>query len=348
MSNKNMRSRKWMLTFQKSHIEDGWTHERIKEVLSSLKLQYYAMVDEIGEKTNNQHTHVIMYRPSAIRVKTLEKLFPTIHQDALKGSVLQGREYLLKTQISENSNNSFEEWGELPKESGQGHRSDLEEVYQMIKEGLSNCEILEKNPNMLLHLSKIDKARLDIFLNEKGKKRRLDLKVTYIYGKTGCGKTKGVLDLHGDENVYRITNYLHPFDSYQCEDVVMFEEYRSNFLIGDLLNYLDVYPISLNARYYNRVCAWNFVYIISNWKLEEQYTNIQELYPETWSALLRRIHTIRIYTGFNKFIDFTPAQYFDAMKKGTLSHWETINPKETPFSTDEQKTAYIQENLKLK
>lgn len=38
-----------------------------------------------------------------------------------------------------------------------------------------------------------------------------------------------------------------------------------------MLNYLDIYPIQLPSRYYNKVACYNIVYIVSNWKLEEEY-----------------------------------------------------------------------------
>lgn len=142
---------------------------------------------------------------------------------------------------------------------GQGRRTDLLNLYQMIKDGYSNVEILEVNPDNILNLQHIDKARLEILYNRYKSERRLNLSVVYVSGQTGFHKSRDILDSHGDSSVYRVTDYKHPFDSYSGEDVLVFEEFRSDLPIGSMLNYLDVYPIQLPARYNNRQACYNFV-----------------------------------------------------------------------------------------
>lgn len=62
-----------------------------------------------------------------------------------------------------------------------------------------------------------------------------------------------------------------------------------------MLNYLDIYPLTLPARYSDRVACYTTVYITSNIPLEEQYQEIQRCKLETWRAFLRRIHVVREY-----------------------------------------------------
>ena len=121
------------------------------------------------------------------------------------------------------------------------------------------------------------------------------LEVTYIHGTTGTGKTRGVMEQYGYANVYRVTDYQHPFDSYGGQDVIVFEEFRSSLKIQDMLNYLDGYPIVLPCRYNNKQACFHKVFIISNWSLTEQFASVQGDYPETWKAFLRRIHHIKVY-----------------------------------------------------
>ncbi len=103
------------------------------------------------------------------------------------------------------------------------------------------------------------------------------------------------MDKHGYGCVYRVTDYNHPFDRYASESVLCFDEFRSSLMIGDMLNYLDGYPISLPARYANRVACYEEVYIISNIDLREQYPNVKTTEPATWKAFLRRIHNVIEY-----------------------------------------------------
>ena len=52
-----------------------------------------------------------------------------------------------------------------------------------------------------------------------------------------------------------------------------------------MLNYLDIYPVMLPARYYDRVACYTTVYIPSNIPLEQQYTEIQRSNLEAWNTL---------------------------------------------------------------
>lgn len=323
------RSRKYQLTFNNPK-EHGDSHESIKKRLSSWSnINYYCLCDERG---STFHTHLYIVFQNPVRFTSIKKTFPTAHIEEAKGSARENRDYIKKEGRWENSEKettnlkeTFEEWGTLPE--GQGHRSDLAELYQMVKDGYTNTEILEHNSDYILHLNHIDRARLEILMEKYRKERRLDLEVIYVYGKTGAGKTRSILDLHGDANVYRVTDYSHPFDNYRCEDVLVLEEYRSDFTIGNILNYLDIYPCTLPARYNNRVAAYHYVYILSNYRLEDQYPMIQKEQPETWKAFLRRIHKVRVYTDAGTFAEYATEEYLHGFHK--IPETESI-----PFNAD--------------
>lgn len=87
------------------------------------------------------------------------------------------------------------------------------------------------------------------------------------------------------------------FDAYKGQPVLVFEEFHSQVPIAAMLNFLDIYPVMLPARYYDRVACYTTVYITSNIPLDQQYPEIQKCKMETWHAFLRRIHTV---TEFRK------------------------------------------------
>ena len=115
------------------------------------------------------------------------------------------------------------------------------------------------------------------------------LEVTYIFGKTGSGKTRSVMEKYGYENCYRVTDYKHPFDTYDGQDVIIFEEFRGGLKHGDMLNYLDGYPLLLPCRYFNRQACYTKVFLITNIPPEEQYLNVDR---ESREAFVRRIHVV--------------------------------------------------------
>lgn len=294
-------ARKYQLTINNPE-EKQLGHEQIKAILAGLKsVVYWAMADETGLETKTAHTHLFIMAKNPIKFSRIKKLFPDAHIESARGSAAENRDYVAKSgkwaddpKADTSIPGTFEEWGELPDEPGQGFRSDIAQLYHMISEGLSNAEIMEKNPNLAIHISRMDKIRQDI-LEARYRDEFRQLDVTYIFGPTGTGKTRGVMEKHGYSKVYRVTDYTHPFDRYAQEPVLVLEEFRSSLILGDVLSYLDGYPLALPARYSQRQACYTTVYIISNIDLSQQYKNVQENEPATWKAFLRRIHHVIEY-----------------------------------------------------
>lgn len=298
--NKDVQRNSYLLTINNPK-EKGYDHSAIKETLivKFTTLNFFAMADEIGE-SGTYHTHVYVAFSSRVRWSTVKKAFPEAHIDIAHGTPEENLNYIRKTGKWENTDKAetrvegtYEEWGTFPTQKGRN--MDMQELYEMVKEGYTNAEILEINHDYILQIDKLDKLRGEILKEKFKSTRRLDLKVTYIYGATGAGKTRQILDEHGDPNVYRVTDYRHGFDHYACQPVIAFEEYRSQLPIADMLNYCDIYPIELPSRYSNKVACYSKVYIVSNWALEQQYENVQREYPGTWKAFCRRIHEVVVY-----------------------------------------------------
>lgn len=192
------------------------------------------------------------------------------------------------------------QFGEAPQEAGE--LSDWEKIVQMLKDGRSNLEIIERFPGQALRIQTgLDKYRLEM-QRQVGQEWR-DVEVTYVTGQTGAGKTRHVMEKYGYENVHRVINHKWPFDTYRGQDVIIFEEFRSQQKIEDMLNWLDGYPVELKARYADKFALFTKVYIISNWEFEEQYENIAHNYPTTYAAWVRRVPnrlTITIDAGPDK------------------------------------------------
>ena len=85
------------------------------------------------------------------------------------------------------------------------------------------------------------------------------------------------------------------FHAYHCQSVLVFEEFHSQIPISAMLNYLDIYLLTLPARYTDSPSCYTKVYITSNLSLDEQYRGIQLYHWETWKAFLRRITHIIEY-----------------------------------------------------
>lgn len=293
-------TRKWQLTIN-NPVDRGFTHDRIKAIMKeSAGLLYWCMADEIGEE-GTYHTHVYVQYKNAVMFSTMKKRFDGAHFEMAKGTAKENMEYVSKTgkwlkdkKHETSVPDTFEQFGELPMER-QGKRNDLGDLYAMIKDGFSNYEILEQMPESLLNIDRIEMARQTV-LQETYKKIWRDVNVTYIYGFTGLGKTRAIMEQYGYENVYRVTDYAHPFDSYKGQDVVIFEEFRTSIRLPMMLTLLEGYPVELLCRYANKMACFTKVCIITNVSLGEQYVGEQIDSYGDWLAFLRRINLIRHYT----------------------------------------------------
>lgn len=317
MSNnkKDTQSNKYLLTVN-NPLDHDCSHENILSIFQNnfKTLQYLCMADEQG---STYHTHIFVCFSSRVRFSMIKKHFPKARIDTVRGSVSDNVFYIKKSGKWANDEKhgtkiegTFEEFGQPPPDSN-GSRHDMTELYNMINDGFSNAEILQQNQDYILHIDKLDKLRT-LLLTEKYKgERRLDISVTYRYGATGTFKTRKVLDDFGDTDVFRITDYEHPFDSYSCQPCIVFEEFRNSLPIKEMLNYLDIYPIELPARYTNKFACYNHVYLISNWSLEMQYQAIQKDDKDTWKAFLRRIKKVEVFTQDGIIVYDSTEAYFN-------------------------------------
>lgn len=302
-------------------IVKGYTHKRITDVLRNnfKTLSYFCMADEQGAKF---HTHIFVAFSSRVRFSMVKRYFNEAHIEKCRGTPSQNRNYILKTEKWKEDKikretvieGSFEEYGTLPPDS-RGTRTDMSELYQMILYNMTNAEILAVNQDYILQIDKIDKVRTAILAERYKNTVRLDLQVYYVMGKTGTGKTRGVLEKNGYANVYRVTDYNHPFDGYNCQPVIAFDEFRSSIPLKNMLLYCDIYPIELPSRYANKFACYNKIYIISNWELERQYSEIQNSDKESWQAFLRRIHKVICYESIENIIIYSSVDEY--MKRNT-------------------------------
>lgn len=297
-------SRKYQLTIN-NPLEHGFTHEQIKSNLDTLKTVYWCMCDEIGtEKT--PHTHIFLCSKNAIMFSTVQKRFYGAHIELARGTCQENRDYIRKEgkyldsdKKETNLIDTFEKFGDMPIEKIGSNENVSSQVLQMLKDGHTNLEIIDAFPSFMTKTSHLDKVRQTIYENDYAETFR-KLQVTYIYGETNTGKTRYVLEKHGYKNVYKITNYEHPFDGYENQDVILFDEFRSSLPLKDMLQYLDGYPCRLPARYADRQACYTKVYIISNIPFNKQYINIQETEKKSWGAFRRRFTTFLNFETIKK------------------------------------------------
>ena len=333
---KDPQGRKWQLTLN-NPIEKGFNRERIKAEFCNLQSAvYWCMADEKGAEEETPHTHIFIAFSSAVRFSTLKNNFQPAHIERVNGTSQENRDYIAKTGKWKDTvkgethiEGSFEEWGELPLER-QGNRNVESAIIERIQDGATNAEILLEF-DYLRGMRDVEFVRQTLKQEQYRDKWRT-IETVYIWGKTGTGKTRSVMDGHGYHNVYAVNNYKYPFDGYAGESVMLFDEFNSSFRIQDMNNYLDGYPISLPARYSNKQACYEKVFIISNLDLHYQYRGEQQNQSEVWTAFIRRIHKVVHFMP-----DGTRREYnTNAYLYGRDTWTELPADTPTPFESDPQ------------
>lgn len=294
---KNSKTRKYQLTIN-NPVDCGFTHEKINEIFDTkIKYQYYCMCDEIGEK-GTYHTHIYFVTKNAMLFSTVKKLFPEAHIEPAKGTNSQNRDYIRKEgkylsseKKETNIPETFEEYGEMPLDREEKDLKACELVIELVKQGKSNTEIIEKVPSWASKVPHIEKLRQE-YLKKEFENEFRNVTVHYIYGKSRTGKTRYVMDKYGYSNVLKTTNYKNPFDLYEMQSVLLLDEFRGQLPLSDLLQYLDGYPCYLPARYSDRLACYTEVYIVSNVPLDSLYKDVQIESKDSWNAFVKRIDTI--------------------------------------------------------
>lgn len=308
----NTQCRKFLMT-QNNPIAFGMTDDLIREKLGSLGVDFACWASEKGLKEETEHKHIFIQRSTPWRFSTVQRKFPHAHIESAHASSSKCRDYVKKGGKWENDEKhdtiikgTYHEIGELPDEEHEDE-SRNERILRMVKEGYSTSEIIDDNAKNLTMVSKINEYREEYLWNEnKGKMR--DVEVTYIYGQTAVGKNKYVYKHHNIEDVFVFSNYDlrngTKFDEYKHEDVFVFDEFRSQIPISQMLKYLDLYPLVLPARYKNKVALFTKVYVLTNIPIEQQYPDINKN-SETWKAFIRRFKKIYLMKDGGKLVDET-------------------------------------------
>lgn len=288
--------RKYQLTINNPAMH-GLTHDVIKQILEQFpSCEYWCMCDEIGEH-GTLHTHLYTSFTNAVMFSTMQRRFYGAHIEIVKGTHRENRDYVRKEgkwldskKAETNLPETFEESGELPEEPDRRVKQS-EAILAMVEAGASDSEIMRAYPSAMNHLKNIEQARQTLLEEKYGVDWRT-VEVTYIWGETGVGKTRSVVEKYGYKNVFRVTNYTHPFDGYKGQDVILFDEFRSSLKFSDMLAYIDGHPVMLPCRYADKVACYTRVYIISNIPLEKQYPLVQVEEPAGYAAFRRRIEEV--------------------------------------------------------
>lgn len=272
MTSRTPRSRGWCFTLN-NYSEENELH------LLNLPLDiisYGIWGKEMGELGTPHLQGFLRFKhcKSMQQVKTIMDS-TTVHLERQRGTLSQAIEYCKK-------DNDFQEIGTPPK--GQGKRSDLDGVKEMLDQGASELEIADSHFGSWVRYRKSFKAYKQL---KVGGARLQAPEVKVIWGPTGTGKTKKVHEALG-------TLWTWPggqwYDGFQGQDNALFDDYEGEIPFRQMLRLCDRYPFQVPVK--GSFVWWTpkTIWFTSNKPVEDWYP------LEDISPLLRRINTIEHLT----------------------------------------------------
>lgn len=281
---KDTAGRSWLLTLP----EDEYPKEEVENRLSAYAFIGQLERGEQGGSEGYRHWQLYIENESQIRFSTLCRKFPKGHFEPRKGTKWQAYRYVTKRDTSEGVRVQSDGF-EIPDQDTTGKSLSPDTIRQkIIEEDVSYRDLLLTERLAPQHVNFARELEQQVLAEKWGNTTR-DLRVDYIYGPPGCGKTSGFYKEHGYENVYSVSTYSHPWDAYNGEDTILMDEFAGQMEFEFLLKLLDRFPLRLPARYADRWAAFTHVVMLSNIPLEDCYAYQLEHRGDQWDALCRRI-----------------------------------------------------------
>lgn len=283
-----MKNRAWMMTLYSSPEHD-WDEESIDAIMKAHGWKWCGQAEE-GHEKHHKHFQLYVEAPNPIVGSSLSKAFFHAHVEPRRGTRAEAFAYCVKEDTRVDGPFFHGINAGMIASGGQGKRNDLAIVRDLVNDGATFNDLMNHGDDAVQRVlaSKAQYVRdlISAHQYELGSKQR-DVRVSYVYGAPGVGKTSSVLSMFPD--AYRVKSYRHPFDSYNGQSTLILDEYSGQIDFHELMNMLDRYPYECEARYYNRWALWTRVIIISNLPPTKE-----ALYPDVfdskWPGFIRRIN----------------------------------------------------------
>lgn len=264
------RSTRWTFTLNNPGT---WRPEFLETLMA-----YLVYGEETGESGTFHLQGYVRFKNRQTMKAVKRLLHEKAHLELCKGHEKQNRDYCTKDQ-------KFTEFGTFDPEAGrQGRRNDLIHVVDKIKEGKSVKEIAAEFPETFIkHHSGIEKLHRALRADPPAQR---DINVMVLWGPTNVGKTHRVRVAYPE--VYSVRPGKNPWDDYNDEDIILFDEFRpEDWTIVEMNMFLDKWPCRLNCRYNNKQASWTKVFICANTDPDRWYCN-ESL--NLFEAFKRRLH----------------------------------------------------------
>ncbi len=268
--------------------------QRAEDVINDLFTSgYYHYIIgqlEVGEN-GTPHIQGFFVLKAKMRLSALKKLdgLTRAHLEKRRGTRAEARDYCQKEDTREDGPWTF---GEYP--GPQGRRTDLDDVYEALKEGQTDAQIMAAHPGTFIRNHRgIACAR---YVLAKPYDRSKPKHVTLLYGPTGLGKSRFVWDHHPESDIWESgLDGCKWFDGFHSHKVALLEEFVADCTLPQLLRLTDRYPVRAPVK--GAYTQWNpeRIYFCTNIHPSQWYNYSGR--EGQYEALVRRVTRVIDFTS---------------------------------------------------
>lgn len=269
----NTKARRFQLT-----LNETFKYPQLLEYLTSLNtLKYLLSCEEIAPSTGHEHIHIFVAFSNLIKLSI--KKCCGAHIEKCLGSVQQNIDYIRK------DGKILDEIGEVPRERGGSHT-----VSQLAS--IENPDDIEWREYNTWKKIRDEKAN-DIKITDWYKP---DIKVTYIWGDSGVGKSKYARDKCIEEGIDTVNIVKHSGDFWigvgnaKC---AIYDDFRpSDMKPSEFINFIDYNKHTLNIKGGSKQNEYTKIFITS--VIDPQYMYSGMISDEPRKQWMRRMEIIHL------------------------------------------------------
>lgn len=266
------RERCWAVT--------DWTMEKSFWEGKRGKLKYCIMGEEIAPSTGKLHWQGFMILKDRMSDNAVKKFLEGRHGEMMyEDSSIEANQVYCKK-----GNKIVLEFGKAPK--GRGHRTDMEDLRDMIVQRVPLRDIFEEMPGQFIRYNRGIERAYDMY----EQKRNWEMDVRIYWGAPGTGKTRSVHDEFGDDLYVKMNGKW--WDDYKGETCVLIDDFDPENCFDSTFDWylklLDRYQ--MKVEYKGGSCQFRSKVIIftSNFEPDEWFVN-----KKNRQAFFRRVKSIR-------------------------------------------------------
>jgi len=263
--------------------------EPTPDMITDPVLRYIIFQKELCPKTQRIHWQGYAEFKTPVRIGRSQKIcgIGKSHVEKREGTREEARDYCRKTDSRLESPIEIGNW----EAGGQGARTDLREIFDMIKNGAEMIDIIEADPMLYCkYRNGIKDYKFECLKSKTNKFRHVETEVHW--GEAGTGKTRHCVETYPDAYKLDFDDTLW-WDGYEGEETIILNDFYGNIKYHKLLDLLDGYKMRLPVKGGFTYANWTKVLITSNKPPEEWY------HHGMTDALKRRLSETR-YWGNTK------------------------------------------------